>query len=608
MQSFPIEAEKRLSCIPILGAVSDWLSFTFTNGRGSLLFGLIMMGFCGSHYGLYLAIFSNPLSFYPIEVLALVALTCAIGLILKYSSSTVKTTLSSNTYSFDYGSILYTGTFCLLAAFYLFTIHNNIVSYYGDWDAALYTSYTKHHVISTANDVLAIFLVSYYCLLKPVLTSLFFIYVAKYGTKASTLKEAQSIETSQGNITIDWEDIRRNKLETFSGNRRKVLSGKIRLDSTKCCDDEIAEQFLWDFLQLNPKTDMIAISLPSSDVLGLAESYVVHCTKAALRFGFRAERIDFIGSQYIGTKDAQRLSNEIKQQFFEELAETEQAMDEYEKDKQKRTEQLDNMIGLHSVKEEVRRLNAMLTYNQQRKAEGLEEIDQGAYHMVFTGNPGTGKTVVARLIAQMLADKGVIRNNKVIEVTRSDLVAKYIGQTAPKVREVVDQAMGGVLFIDEAYTLSNGGKNDFGQEAIDELLKLMEDRRGEFVVITAGYQQQMDSFLQSNDGLKRRFSRFIQFEDFSDQELLDILISMATKTGDIIEAQLLQALPTLLSAWRKNYGVGFGNAGAVRQLLEAMQKSRPLRLIEDNVEMKGSALVTLTQKDWDKAVELTSFS
>lgn len=208
----------------------------------------------------------------------------------------------------------------------------------------------------------------------------------------------------------------------------------------------------------------------------------------------------------------------------------------------------------------------------------------------------------------MLTDKGILKNDKVIEVTRSDLVGKYVGHTAPQVRSIVDEAMGGVLFIDEAYTLSSGGEKDFGQEAIDELLKLMEDRRGEFVVITAGYKQQMDNFLQSNEGLKRRFSRFIHFDDYSNQELLDIYMSMANKSGDILDDLLVSELPDLISHWRENYGTGFGNAGSIRQLLEAMQKSRPLRLIEDNIEMKGKALVTLTKKDWDNAIEMTSFN
>ncbi len=135
----------------------------------------------------------------------------------------------------------------------------------------------------------------------------------------------------------------------------------------------------------------------------------------------------------------------------------------------------------------------------------------------------------------------------------------------------------------------------------------MEDRRGDFVVITAGYQKEMDDFLQANEGLKRRFARFIHFDDYSDDELLDILSLMAGKAGDKFEEEFHRDLPELVSQWRAAYGKGFGNAGSIRQMLEAMQKSRPLRLIEQGIEMKGDALVMLTRSDWDSAVEMTSF-
>jgi len=264
------------------------------------------------------------------------------------------------------------------------------------------------------------------------------------------------------------------------------------------------------------------------------------------------------------------------------------------------------MTGLKAVKQSVKKLNARIINNKHRQERSLEVQDSGNLHMVFSGNPGTGKTQVARLLAKILKQKGVITHDQVVEVSRQDLVAGYVGQTAAKTQKIIDRAMGGVLFIDEAYTLSKkDSDNDFGQEAIDVLLKEMEDKRDQFVVIVAGYEQEMVSFLESNEGLKRRFKQYLRFEDFSPEELVEILEGFATRGGDCIQANFLSELPLLMAQWREDYGSGFGNAGAVRNLYEAMTESRSLRLMDvDNPSEEQ--LVTLKRADWDDAiVELT---
>lgn len=199
-------------------------------------------------------------------------------------------------------------------------------------------------------------------------------------------------------------------------------------------------------------------------------------------------------------------------------------------------EQLNQLIGLGSVKKEIDKMLRMVEFNQQRIAKGLEPQEQ-SYHSVFLGNPGTGKTTVARIVGEVLYQKGIISQKKFIEVSRSNLVAGYIGQTAKKTREVLESALGGVLFIDEAYSLSQGSENDFGKEAIDEILKFMEDHRKDMVIIFAGYTKEMSEFLQMNSGLASRIPHTFDFEDYTPDEIVKIgLLGLHNAAYEVDEA------------------------------------------------------------------------
>lgn len=239
---------------------------------------------------------------------------------------------------------------------------------------------------------------------------------------------------------------------------------------------------------------------------------------------------------------------------------------------------LERLVGLTSVKTEVHSLINLINIRQIRKSKGLPSHDM-SYHMVFTGSPGTGKTTVARLIADIYKELGVLSKGGLTEVDRSGLVAGYVGQTAIKVSEVVKKALGGVLFIDEAYSLAPpNATNDFGSEAIDTLVKLMEDNRDDLVVIVAGYTKEMSDFLHANTGLISRFNKFIEFEDYSDEELVRIMLSMADGMEMKLSDCAILKLRNLLADMDEKKKSQFGNARGIRNLFEKMLVGQANRL------------------------------
>lgn len=256
--------------------------------------------------------------------------------------------------------------------------------------------------------------------------------------------------------------------------------------------------------------------------------------------------------------------------------------------------EFENVIGLESVKNYIRSLNARLRMQEERRKVGLQVDSTQTMHMIFKGNPGTGKTMMARTVANVLYNMGVIRTNKLVETDRAGLVAGYVGQTAIKTTEVIQSALDGVLFIDEAYSLAQGGENDFGREAIDTLVKLMDDNRDRLVVILAGYSNDMDNFLMKNAGLKSRFANIIEFPDYSTDELIEIAEKQYNSKGYVIADDAKYVLRDLFDSAKQNSQ--FGNGRFVRNVFEKSVNNQALRLSTDT-DLTKEELITITAED-----------
>jgi SpoVK/Ycf46/Vps4 family AAA+-type ATPase len=262
--------------------------------------------------------------------------------------------------------------------------------------------------------------------------------------------------------------------------------------------------------------------------------------------------------------------------------------------------ELNSLVGLEAVKQALRRLVRKVQLQQLRSSGKPSQPEAYLQHLVFCGSPGTGKTTVARLVGRFYQGLGLLHKGHCVEVSRVDLVAGYVGQTALKTQERILEALDGVLFIDEAYSLAQGSENDFGQEAIDTLVKAMEDYRGRLVVITAGYPAEMMRFLESNPGLRSRFAPPIYFDDFSPADLLAILQGLAAQESFQLTPDAAEALQLLFQARHQIEGRSFGNARLVMEVFEQMKGSLAERVLDmpaaDHIDLN-----TLTAQDVPEA-------
>ncbi|MGB3960483.1 MAG: AAA family ATPase, partial [bacterium] len=258
-------------------------------------------------------------------------------------------------------------------------------------------------------------------------------------------------------------------------------------------------------------------------------------------------------------------------------------------------QELDALVGLEPVKKLVRELQAFVQVQQLRRQEGLL-TEPLVLHMVFMGNPGTGKTTVARILGKIFREMGVLRKGHLVEVERADLVGEYIGHTAQKTREQIKKALDGILFIDEAYSLARGGEKDFGKESIDCLVKAMEDHKDNLILILAGYQREMAHFLRINPGLRSRFPIHIIFPDYTMEELLEIAELMLRQR----EYQLDKgAREEIIKILQRSSGAAVenpGNARLVRNIIERAIRRQAVRIVGQE-KLEREDLMTITRED-----------
>ncbi|MBR3166450.1 MAG: AAA family ATPase [Lachnospiraceae bacterium] len=267
-------------------------------------------------------------------------------------------------------------------------------------------------------------------------------------------------------------------------------------------------------------------------------------------------------------------------------------------------EDLNALIGLSTIKHDVKELTDFVKVQKLRKDAGLKSVPT-SLHLVFTGNPGTGKTTVARIIGRIYKKIGVLSKGQLIEVDRSGLVAGYVGQTAIKTQQKIQEAMGGVLFIDEAYALSGGDQDAFGQEAINTLLKAMEDHRDDLIIIVAGYTKPMEHFIASNPGLKSRFNKYIEFPDYTLDELQDIFMMNVKKYDYTVSDEVLTQIRGMIAAKKLLTMENFANAREVRNLFEEVitNQARRIAAMENPTAEDIMAITMDDLVDADKAEE-----
>ena len=322
---------------------------------------------------------------------------------------------------------------------------------------------------------------------------------------------------------------------------------------------------------------LLYLAAVDDDVSYDEAAYITECTDKLTAIcdtsGVRKSRealnpLDYVTSSEPGFQEKHRLQEQTAGGEKSKAGDAEKPDAEEKKpDFDELMAQLDSLVGLDDVKKDIKRLISLVKVRRLRKENGLP-IPPMSLHMVFMGNPGTGKTTVARIISGLYAAIGVLEKGQLIEVDRSGLVAGYVGQTALKTQEVIKSALGGVLFIDEAYSLASGGENDFGREAIETILKAMEDHRDELIVVVAGYDGPMEKFINSNPGLQSRFNKYFYFPDYNGEQLLHIFKGQCKKNGYALTEEAEAEAKAMFEELYENRGENFGNGRDVRNVFE----------------------------------------
>lgn len=347
----------------------------------------------------------------------------------------------------------------------------------------------------------------------------------------------------------EYEQEKKNKLihllkEKIENRKIVLITGtKEELQDFFFHDQELEKLFAFKIIGENPT---------------IQEMYNNITTQLDLEDSQKRELLNYIEKTY-QNKDADTYLSQIIEYitFYKKIPELEKT-----KSTKEVFQELNELVGLNKIKQTLNELVDLITFKSKT---GLK-INNINLHMVFLGNPGTGKTTVARMICNILFDLKYIKENKLIEVSAKDLVGEYVGQTGPKTMAVIEKAMGGVLFIDEAYALKDDGKNSYNGEAIATLIKAMEDYRDQLVVIFAGYTKEMQAFLNSNSGIVSRIGYTLEFEDYTTEELKQIFINMTKKAGFIIDKEVLEQLEILINENKNTKN--FGNARFIRNIYE----------------------------------------
>ena len=396
--------------------------------------------------------------------------------------------------------------------------------------------------------------------------------------------------------------------------------------TSSVCDSEVflPPVFFWNLAESDAKRGsetsrtfirmltniLLYLAALDDDVTYAEAAFITECTDKLAAIcdasGVRKSRealnpLDFVTSSEEGFQDkykAQPLSS------GGEKAEEKKAEEKPEEKKPSLEElmaQLDALVGLDVVKKDVKNLVNLMKVRKLRQDNGLP-VPPMSLHMVFMGNPGTGKTTVARLLGGIYSAIGVLSKGQLVEVDRSGLVAGYVGQTALKTQEVISSALGGVLFIDEAYSLSSGGENDFGREAIETILKAMEDHRDDLIVIVAGYDEPMQKFLGSNPGLESRFNKYFYFPDYTGEQLLTIFKNQCQKNSYTLSPEAEEAARAMFDRLYQQRDDNFGNGRDVRNCFEDMIVRQSNRVAAMEAPTKED-LMTVLPEDLEEQEE-----